>query len=124
MKERSFCYAACPSVMFLLNLRLASKTTRTYIVKQTILVVVSLLLSWSASGQTGYSLIFPTHDGWDVLRENEELAFTVKTSRADSAIFSIEGTEDTRIEFDSLGNFRWTPSFDFVDRVAKSREIT
>ncbi len=110
--------------MFLLNLRLVSKTTLTCIVKQTILVVILLLLNWCASAQSGYTLIFPTDDGWDILKENEELSFTLRTSHPDSAIFSIEGIEGYHIEFDSLGNFRWTPSFDLVDRVEKSKEIT
>lgn len=76
-----------------------------------------------AFGQTR-KLLFPELHGWDVIDENEELAFRVRSVDGDSAFFSIEGAEDTGIEFDSLGNFKWVPSFDFADRVDRARELT
>jgi len=77
-------------------------------------------LSYSQSG----SLIFPDSAGWNILKENQELSFIVKTADPAKARFSVEGTDGLQINFDTLGNFSWTPSFDLVDRVAKSRDIT
>lgn len=36
----------------------------------------------------------------------------------------IEGTENLGIHFDSLGNFQWTPSFDLVNRVEKTKDFS
>lgn len=86
-----------------------------------------ILLSFSccfAYSQNGFHLIFPDSTGWNVLRENEELRFQVKTNHSERARFSVEGTENSGIQFDTLGNFRWKPSFDFADRVAQSKELT
>lgn len=91
--------------------------------KQTVVVFVFSLLTLNAFAQGGRKLIFPNIDGWHVVNENEEVSFRIRANR-DSAFFSIEGAQDTGIEFDSLGNFRWKPSFDFADRVDLSRELT
>lgn len=66
--------------------------------------------------------IFPREDGWNVVDENEELQFQVKTD--DNAIYAIEGAEGLGIKFDSLGNFYWKPSYDLVDRVALTKEFS
>nr|WP_255534556.1 putative Ig domain-containing protein [Chryseolinea lacunae] len=58
------------------------------------------------------------------MNENQELNFRVKTRPEVKARFSIEGTEGLGIQFDSLGNFSWKPSFDLVDRVAKTKDIS
>ncbi len=77
-----------------------------------------------ASGQTGAKLILPDSSGWNILRENEVLSFQVRTTAADPAFFSIEGAEDLDISFDSLGNFRWQPSYDLIDRVTRMKDFT
>lgn len=69
-------------------------------------------------------MLFPDTIGWNILNENEALAFNVRTAYPDSAKFSIEGADGSGIQFDSLGNFFWKPSFDFTDRLALTREIT
>jgi outer membrane lipoprotein SlyB len=93
-------------------------------VKQTFVTAIVCLLCWKSFGQNGQVLIFPDSLGWNTVNENHELKFRVKTNRPEPARFSIEGVADSGIQFDSLGNFRWKPSFDFVDRVAKTKEIT
>jgi hypothetical protein len=93
-------------------------------VKQLVLFAYLLLLSFTLQAQSGTTLIFPDSSGWNVLKENEELTFQVKTSHEAAKNFSIEGTEGLNIQFDTLGNFHWKPSFDLVDRVSKSKDIT
>jgi hypothetical protein len=94
-------------------------------VKQTFLAVLISLLCWKSHGQNGGSaFVFPDSAGWNILQENHELKFRVKTTRPEQARFSMEGIGDSGIQFDTLGNFRWKPSFDFADRVAKTKEIT
>jgi len=72
--------------------------------------------------QSQRALVFPDHEGWNILNENVVLEFQVTTG-VENAIFSLEGGEDLKIEFDSLGNFYWAPSFDLVDRVTQTKEF-
>jgi outer membrane lipoprotein SlyB len=69
------------------------------------------------------ALIFPEGAGWNVLQENQELKFQLRTVGEQDARFSIEGATNSGIEFDSLGNFYWKPSFDLADRVNRTREF-
>jgi hypothetical protein len=93
-------------------------------VKKSTLIVVFSLLYWNSFCQNGHTLILPDSSGWNNLWENRELRFRIKTQTQEPARFSIEGVGDSGIQFDSLGNFRWTPSYDFTDRVAKTRDIS
>lgn len=74
--------------------------------------------------QTSQALIFPDSIGWNQLNENDELQFQVKASGQSTVWFSLEGANDLQIRFDTLGNFRWKPSFDLVDRVALKKDFT
>jgi hypothetical protein len=85
-----------------------------------VLAVFSSVMSYS---QNVYNLILPETDGWNRLNENDELTFTLRTNSQERARFHIEGAENSGIQFDSAGNFKWRPSFDFVDRVAREKEI-
>jgi hypothetical protein len=90
---------------------------------------VLLMLLWCAvnttsKAQTNAVLIFPDSSGWNVLPENHVLAFRVKTIPETAKKFSIEGTDGLNIQFDTLGNFHWQPSYDLVDRVTKSKDFT
>jgi len=87
------------------------------------LFLLCLVSFWSL-GQNNQALIFPDSIGWNILKENQELLFQVKSSHPDNVSFSIEGVEGLGIRFDTLGNFEWKPSFDLVDRVARERDIT
>ena len=80
----------------------------------------------NANSQNGpSSFVFPDSAGWNILNENQTLSFVVKSTHENPLIyFSIEGANGLGIEFDSLGHFRWSPSFDLVDRVQKSKDIT
>lgn len=69
-------------------------------------------------------IIFPASEGWNIVKENDEITFQVRTENADSATFSLQAPEGMEIDFDSLGNFHWRPSYDLVDRVAQSKDYT
>lgn len=78
----------------------------------------------SVASQNVPKLIFPDSSGWNLLKENEVLAFQVRTTDPDSALFYLDGGSDLNISFDSLGNFYWKPSYDLVDRVTRMKEFT
>jgi len=82
------------------------------------------LSALSTYSQMDSSLIFPDSTGWNVLNEDEVLSFQVKTMLTENTQFSIEGADGLNIQFDSLGNFSWRPSFDLVDRVSKAKDFT
>jgi len=92
------------------------------------IVLSALLMSNLAMvfGQGSPSpFIFPDSAGWNILSENQELRFKVRSTHQSPKVhYSIEGVDGLGIEFDSLGDFRWTPSFDLVDRVQKSKDVT
>ncbi len=89
----------------------------------------SSLASFAQQGDTAPNhstarLILPDSTGWNIIRENQVLSFQVKTTDPDPAFFSIDGAEDLKITFDSLGNFYWQPSYDLVDRVTRMKDFT
>ncbi len=92
--------------------------------KQNIWIAFLLVVSLPCFAQNGHILIFPDSLGWNNLHENKELRFTLHTTNAANVRFSIEGGQESGIQFDSTGSFNWKPSFDFTDRVQKTRDIT
>lgn len=85
--------------------------------------VLFVLYANLSQAQT-YEWIFPSNESWTNLNEGEELNFVIKTNAFLPTRFSLEGAETTDIQLDSAGNFRWKPSFDLVDRIAKTKELT
>src|SRR5689334_11260640 len=69
-------------------------------------------------------LIFPDAENWNKVKEGQTLAFQVKVNDSSVPKFSIEGVNGYGIQFDSLGNFSWKPSFDLADRLEKQKEIS
>lgn len=92
--------------------------------KRTLLLSVIFFYSLTSICQNTHTLIFPDAAGWNTLYENQPLEFKIRSTNPEPAKFLIAGADQSGIEFDSLGNFRWTPSYDFTDRVAKARELT
>ena len=88
------------------------------------MLVVLLCGGSVAYSQQDSTFIFPEDEGWNVLAENEPLNFQVKSNFGDTVEYSIEASPDLQIQFDSLGNFSWRPSFDLVDRIEKTKEVT
>lgn len=91
--------------------------------KQIILILV-LISTTSAFSQTGSTFIFPDSAGWNILKEDQGLTFTVRSTHKSPVRFSIEGANDLNVSFDSLGHFHWKPSFDLADRIAKTKDFT
>lgn len=83
-----------------------------------------LLTTKACFAQNSPELIFPDSVGWNVLNENQNLSFRVKTSNNTNVRFSLEGAENLGISFDTVGKFQWIPSFEVVDRVQKAKEFT
>jgi hypothetical protein len=92
-------------------------------VKPSIVFFLFFLPALLCFGQN--DLQFPDSVGWNVIQENQLVVFKVKAVNADASLrYSLEGTEGLGINFDSLGNFHWKPSFDLVDRIAKSKDFS
>jgi hypothetical protein len=70
-------------------------------------------------------LIFPDSAGWNILKENDVAQFQLKLSGYEGdAFYTVEGAEGLGMELDTLGNFKWQPSYDLVDRVTLTRDIS
>ncbi len=61
--------------------------------------------------------------GWNSLPEGKELSFKIYALDSIAPYFTIEGVDGYKIHFDSVGNFKWSPSYDLVDRLEKEKEI-
>ncbi len=72
----------------------------------------------------GQNFNFPNGDNWTHLKEGQSLRFILTTSETIQPYFSIEAPYELGIAFDTLGNFSWTPRFDWVDRLEKQKETT
>ncbi len=68
-------------------------------------------------------LLFPDSTNWNHVKEGHAKVFRIKTSDAMVPRFSLEGGDSYGIQFDSTGNFLWTPSYDLVDRLENQKEI-
>jgi hypothetical protein len=83
------------------------------------------LLTASVSAQTGHEIIMPDSIGWNVLNEGRALSFKVRTTAPeDLRYFSLENADKLPIQFDSVGNFTWKPSYDLVNRVEQKKDFT
>jgi hypothetical protein len=78
-----------------------------------------------ASDTIKVNLIFPSQTDWNVVKEGTKLEFHLKALGGSNAqyTFSIPSGKIAGVTLDSLGNFSWTPSFDFVDRLAESKVV-
>lgn len=72
----------------------------------------------------GQDLIFPYQYGWNILSEGDELKFQLTTKDSIPPwLYRIEGIGATGIQFDTLGNFFWQPSFDLVNRLEQQKDF-
>lgn len=83
-----------------------------------------LFIGFHSIAQQTREIILPVSENWNVFNENEERSFHLYTPGDDRVFFSIEAPEDLGIHFDTLGNFRWKPSYKLVDRLEKTKEFT
>lgn len=61
---------------------------------------------------------------WNSLSEGVELSFKIYALDSIVPRFTLEGVDGYGMQFDSLGNFHWKPSFDLVDRLEKQKEVS
>ena len=83
---------------------------------------LALLIDISLTAQ---GILLPEAPGWNSTHEGRQIHF--KLSVHDSLAlkqYSIAGAESTTMQFDSLGNFSWTPGFDAVSRLEKEKEFS
>jgi hypothetical protein len=85
----------------------------------------ALFLIFLLGGITGFGqhLIFPEGDQWRLPFEGTETTFKVTTDTIPPK-YSLDGNVGFGMQFDSVGNFTWKPSFDLVDRLEKTKEIS
>ncbi|MCI0750869.1 MAG: hypothetical protein L0Y35_03450 [Flammeovirgaceae bacterium] len=86
--------------------------------------LLSLVVGLSLFPSKAQQLILPDSAGWNMLLEGKELSFQLKSDRQEEVRFSLEASNDLGISFDSIGNFKWTPSYELADRVSKTKDIT
>lgn len=82
------------------------------------------VLSFTVSYAQTHEWVLPSGDSWTHINEDQEISFVVKTTASLPTRFSLEAADNLGIQFDSLGNFKWRPSFDLVDRVAQVKDIS
>ena len=64
-------------------------------------------------------LHFPAYPNWQTIKEGQKLEFQINASGGTDSVYTYTLTQGKvkGMEFDSLGNFSWTPDFDIVDRL-------
>lgn len=85
---------------------------------------LSFVIISSICHAQSYEWILPDHTNWSSVNEGQEIVFKLKTTADLPTRFSLEGGDNLGIQLDSAGNFRWQPSFDLVDRVTRTKDIT
>lgn len=91
--------------------------------KKISLAVCFSILSTFCAAQS-YDWILPNTEGWTRISEGEEISFVVKTTATLPVRFSLEGPDNLGIQFDSTGNFTWRPSYDLVDRLGRTKDVS
>lgn len=77
------------------------------------------------AAQNGHDLILPDSANWNILNEGKTLSLKIKATDPETfQRFSIEKPEQLNVQFDSTGNFRWTPAFNLVNRVEQKKDFT
>ncbi|MBA4146173.1 MAG: hypothetical protein DI538_00575 [Azospira oryzae] len=85
----------------------------------------SLLLLLLAGSSYAQQFLFPDSLGMKSIPEGKELAFKVTLNDPNiHPRYSLEGAAGLGIQFDTLGNFKWKPSYDLVDRLQKQKEVS
>jgi hypothetical protein len=78
-----------------------------------------------AVAQNGHELILPDTLAKSTVREGQLISFRAFATYTEAnPHFSIEHDETLSIQFDSLGNFSWTPSFNLVNRIEQKKDFT
>ncbi|MDD1444491.1 hypothetical protein MEO93_29965, partial [Dolichospermum sp. ST_sed3] len=86
--------------------------------------LVTVFFSLFFSQLSAQQLLFPSASGWNVVTEGEVISFLLTTTDSIQPRYSLEGINDYKIQFDTMGQFYWSPPYDFVDRLEKQKEIS
>lgn len=88
---------------------------------RTNILIFSLLVFFhQVLAQDPPKIVLPAGNDWTQLKEGVSISFGLKVDgkNCEKYRFSIPQGETDGMRLDSLGKFTWTPSFDFVDRLA------
>ena len=87
-------------------------------------IITTIICSFLASTSFAQEIIFPGSRPITI-KEQEELAFSITTTDSIAPLrYSLEGNESLKIQFDSLGKFKWKPDYSLVNRLEQKKEIT
>jgi hypothetical protein len=84
---------------------------------------ILFLLIFIPGVASAQQLIFPDSANWNRLKEGQTISFRVTAKDPVQPKFSLEGINGYSIQFDTLGNFSWKPSFELTDRLEKQKEV-
>jgi hypothetical protein len=83
------------------------------------------MLASVSMAQGGYELIFPDTADWKTIHEGKNLSLKIKASNSETfQRFSLENPDQLPVQFDTTGNFSWTPAFTLVNRVEQKKDFT
>jgi hypothetical protein len=85
--------------------------------------IFTILFVLASGAGVAQQLIFPDSVNWNHVKEGHIKSFRIKVNDPVVPKFSIEGVNGYGIQFDTLGNFYWKPSYDLVDRLEGQKEI-
>ncbi len=88
---------------------------------------ISVLVFFFLCGTSAFSqqLIFPDAPNWTHLDEGKPITFQLSVSdNSTPARFSLEGGNGSGMQLDSVGHFTWTPSYEFLTRLEKQKEVS
>lgn len=82
-------------------------------------LIFFLVSGWCA----GQHIMVPDSTFRSAVKEGQNISFQVTANDSIRPKYSLDGINGYGIQFDTLGNFSWTPSYDLVDRLEKQKEI-
>ncbi len=77
----------------------------------------------AAPSEANLELLFPRSSYWNVVNEGKVLSFKLaaRGGTDDAYSYRVINARNLGIDYDTLGNVYWRPSFDFVDRLNDTR---
>jgi hypothetical protein len=85
--------------------------------------LVIILFMVSTGMVSAQKLILPDSAYRHSVKEGQTINFRVTVAEPVMPRYTLEGINGYNIQFDTLGNFSWTPPFELVDRLEKQKEI-
>lgn len=92
--------------------------------RKAFVLIIFISAAFTLAAQPSPELSFPDSIGWNLVYENQNIFFSIASNDQREAKFYLEGGENFGMHLDTLGNFHWTPSYDLVDRLQKTRDVS